>query len=130
MSLVSVFTIVLLITASALCIALIVYLGRISKAVKDMETDIKNVTSESKPLIVSMTSLSEKLNNLTDQTKEQFYVLKNLVSEIKDRAELLLDLEEKIRGGFEGSVMDTIKNLSAVVNGVGAFFSAYKKKDN
>ena len=39
-----------------------------------------------------------------------------------------IELEEKIRGGFEGSALELIRNLSAIANGVSAFWNAYRKK--
>jgi hypothetical protein len=50
------------------------------------------------------------------------------VTNVKDRVDQILLLEEKIRGGFEVSALDLIKNLSAISNGVSAFWNAYKKK--
>lgn len=126
--LLTIFYILLLVSASVLCIALVVYLGRITKSVKEIETNIKDLSAQMKPLIGSTTSLSEKLNSLTDDAKGQFGILKGIVSEIKVRADAIFDLEEKIRGGIEEHAVDLIKNLSSVVNGVSAFWSAYRKK--
>ena len=128
MDILNIFYILLLISASALCIALVFYLGKITKSVKEIESSMKDLTGQMKPLIVSTTALSEKLNSLTDDAKGQFGILKGIVGEIKERADAIFDLEEKIRSGIEEHAVDLIKNLSSVVNGVSAFWSAYRKK--
>jgi uncharacterized protein YoxC len=128
MEILNIFYILLLISASALCVALIIYLSNITKSVKEISIDIKDLSSQMKPLITSTAALSEKLNSLTDEAKGQFSILKGIVSEIKERSDAIFDLEEKIRGGIEGHALDLIKNLSSVANGASAFWSAYRKK--
>ena len=128
MNIATIFSIILLASASVLCAALIVYLGRITKSIKDIEVELKDLTSEIKPLIASSTNLSEKLNRMSEEAGSQLNVTRNIVTKVNDRVDTILELEERIRGGFEGSVMDVIKNLSAIANGVSAFWSAYRKK--
>lgn len=129
MELVSLFNIILLLSASALCIALIFYLGRITKSIKSIEEDIKNLSSEVEPLLDVSISLSEKLSDISDEAKSQLNTSKEIITQVKDRVNIILDWEKKIRGGIEVSAIDIIKNLSAVTNGLNAFWSAYKKKN-
>ncbi len=125
---ISIFEILLLLSASGLCIALIVYLNRVTKSVNGIEDSLKDISTQIKPLISSTTVLSEKLNYISEEIKEQVYIGKSIVTEVKDRVDTILDIEEKIRGGFETSIFDLIKNISAVSNGVSAFWSAFKRK--
>ena len=128
MNLVPVFTIILLASASALCIALIVYLNRISRSIKFIEAELRDLSSEIKPMLTSTTELGNSLNRISEEVGRQLNVTKNIVTKVDDRVDTILELEEKIRGGFEGSVLDLLKNLSAISNGVSAFWNAYKRK--
>ena len=128
MTLTSFFYILLLISATGLCIALIFYLNRITKSIKELESDVKNLTSEIKPLLESTLRLSEKLYQLSDDVKEPVQTVKTVVENVRNRVDKILELEEKIRGGFEDSVNGLIRNLSSVVNGVSTFWKAYRKK--
>jgi uncharacterized protein YoxC len=130
MDLVSVFTILLLLSASGLCVALIIYLNRITNSVKKIQTDIQELSAEVKPFIASTTQLSEKLSELSDKAKEPVETLKTIVSEVKDRVDNILELEEKLRGGFEGSIAGLIKNLSALANGVNTFWKTFRKSSS
>ncbi|MHB8336785.1 MAG: hypothetical protein ACYC6P_13395 [Ignavibacteriaceae bacterium] len=128
MEIVSVFEIILLLSASALCIALVIFLNRVTSSVKGIQESLLDISTQIKPLIISTTALSEKLNYISEEIKDQVYIGKNIVTEVRDRVDTILDLEEKIRGGFETSIFEFIKNLSAISNAVSAFWNAYKRK--
>jgi uncharacterized protein YoxC len=120
--------IVLLVCASALCIALIVYLQRITRSFGSLENEIKGVADQTKPLIASINSFSEKLNGIADDAKDQVDVVKDIISDVKEHADKILELEEKVRRGIEDPVSDLIKNLSAIVNGINTFWNTYRGK--
>jgi uncharacterized protein YoxC len=128
MNLIFVLYVILLVSASVLCIALVIFLGRISKTVREIEIEIKDLTLEMKPLIASATNLSEKLNQLSESADNQLLVTRNIVSKVNNRVDTILDLEERIRRGFEGPVLDFIKGFSAIANGISAFWNAYRRK--
>jgi uncharacterized protein YoxC len=127
-SFITVLYVILLASASVLCIALVVFLSRISRTVKEIEIEIKDLTLEMKPLIASATNLSEKLNQLSDSADDQLLITRNIVSKVNNRVDTILDLEENIRRGFEGPIMDFIKGFSAIANGISVFWKAYKRK--
>jgi len=128
MDLVSIFSIILLASASVLCIALVIYLNKITSSIKDIKSEIQDLTSEIKPLIASSTNLSEKLNHISAEASNQLNITKGIVNKFDERVDTILELEEKVREGFSGPVLDLIKSFSAIANGVSAFWNAYKKK--
>jgi uncharacterized protein YoxC len=127
MSVLDIFLIILIASASALCIALIFYIKKITSSVHSVEVDLKEVSIQIKPLIASATNLSEKLNHLSQEIGSQLETTKEIVNDVRNRVETILQLEEKVRRGFEEPVMDVVKNFSAVVNGVKAFWNTYRK---
>ncbi len=128
MSVETVFYIILLLAATSLCIALIIYLKSITNSIKEMQNDIKGLSDELKPLISASTELSEKLNDMSDKACSQLDVSKEIIFNVRDRVDKILDLEEKVRKGVEEPAMQLVKNLSAVVNGVNTFWSAYTRR--
>src|ERR1017187_2216377 len=100
MELINIFYIILLALSSGLCIALIIYLYWITRSVGKIETDIKDLTDQIKPLIASTTNLSEKLNFISDEAKQPIIIVKEVVEDIKDRINVILDFEEKLRITF------------------------------
>lgn len=128
MQITEVLTGLLLLSASALCIALIYYLHQIVKSVQSINDNIKEISSDLKPLIQSTLELSDKLNQLTNDTKSQVNVLKSIVSDLRERADKILHLESKIRSGFEDAVMPLVQNLQAVGKGVETFWRNFRNK--
>jgi uncharacterized protein YoxC len=124
----SIFYILLLLSASILCIAAVIYIGRITRSIKEIEADIKDLSLQIKPLIASTTNLSEKLNYITEQAKGQILTTKSIVDDFRDSADKILALEAKIRHGIEEPVNTVTKNLSAIVNGINTFWNAYKNR--
>lgn len=127
MSAIEILTIVLLVFASALCIALIIYLVRITAAIKEIQNNLTKVSSDIQPLITSVSDLANKLSEVTEDTKEQLEVSKSIVYSVRDRVDTILDLEEKVRGGIEEPINLILKNLKAFSNGVTAFLNYFKK---
>ena len=128
MELVNIFYIILLASASGLCIALIFYLYKITRSVNKIEVDIKDLTQQIKPLIASTTNLSEKLNFISDEAKQPIIIVKEVVEDIKDRIDIILEFEEKLRKGVEGPLTKLLNTLSGINNGVNAFGDNYKRR--
>lgn len=127
MDTVSIFYIVLLASASILCLALIFYINKITTSIKFIEIEIKAISEQVKPLIETSAELSEKLNSLSDEAVSQVTIVKEIVGKVKDRVELILSLEEQLREGLEKPLTGLLKNLSAVSNGVSTFWKTFTK---
>ena len=128
MQIVNYIYILLLVSASGLCIALIVTMRRITRSVKEIEIDIKDLSSQIKPLIASTTNLSEKLNYLSEEAKQPVMIAKDIMNDVKDRVEVILAFEEKIRTGVEGPVLKFLSSILGINNGISAFWNTYKRR--
>jgi uncharacterized protein YoxC len=128
MELVNIFYIILLASSSGLCIALIIYLYRITRSVNKIEIDIKDLTDQIKPLIASTTNLSEKLIFISDEAKQPIIIVKEVVEDIKDRINVILEFEEKLRKGVEGPLTKILNSVSGISNGINAFWDSYKRR--
>lgn len=127
MDVISVLNVILLISASLLCLALIFYLSKITKSFEEIKNNVKGLAVDLKPLIQSTTELSEKLTAVTSEVRGQIQMTHDLVMNVKQRVETVLGFEEKIRRTVEEPVMGLLKNFQAVINGINAFRNAYKK---
>ena len=128
MDVTQVLTIVLIASASALCIALIFYLNKIVKTVLSINNNVKELTANLKPLIKSTHELSENLNNITFDIKDHLRISKSIVNDFRERADKILSIEDKIRSGVENSVLPFVQNLSAIGKGVETFWRSFKNK--
>ena len=128
MDTVQILTIVLIVCASALCIALIYYSSKIVKSVQSINKDLNELSSNLKPLIRSTTDLSDNLNKITSEAKDQLRISRSILSDFRERADELLSIEDKIRSGVEDAVMPLFKNLNAVGKGIESFWRNFKNK--
>ena len=125
---VNIFFIILSASSSGLCIALIIYVYRITCSVNKIEIDIKDFNDLIKPLIASATNLSEKLLFISDQAKQPIIIVKEVVEDIKDRIDVILEFEDKLRKGVEGPLTKLLNSLSGISNGINAFWYSYKRR--
>ena len=128
MELVNIFYIILFASSSGLCIALIIYLYRITLSVNKIESDIKDFTHQIKPLIASTTNLSEKLNFISDEIKQPIIIVKEVVEDIKDRINVILEFEEKLMHGINDPLTKLLNSISGISNGINAFWDSYKRR--
>jgi uncharacterized protein YoxC len=128
MGLVNIFYIILFGSSSGLCIALIIYLYRITRSVNKIELDIKDLTHQIKPLIASATNLSEKLNFISDEVKQPVIIVKEVVEDIKDRINVILEFEEKLIQGVNGPLTKLLNSISGISNGINVFWNTYKRR--
>lgn len=128
MDTIQIFTIVLIISASALCIALIFYLSKIVKSVQSINNDVKELTASLKPLIQSTLELSDNINKITFEAKDQFKISRSIVTDFRERADKILNIENKIRSGLEDAIVPFIKNIHAIGVGIESFWRNFKNK--
>jgi uncharacterized protein YoxC len=123
-----IFIMILLIAASAVCIALIFGLKKIIQSVSMLQKDVNELTSSLKPLINSTQQLTDNINQLTEETKAQLNVSKSIVNDIRERFDKYLEIEHRVRDGMENVVMPFVSSLNAIGKGFDAFWSRYKNK--
>lgn len=121
--------IILLIVASALCIALIYFIWKITISIKAIQKDLGELSENLKPLLSSTTELSNNIKEITDNAKDHLDISRNVVTSIKDRVDTILQFEEDVRKGVEGPVMSFIKEITALNNGLKTFLNFFRNKD-
>ena len=126
METIEILTIILLASASALCIALIYYIYKIAKSVNSISSDIKGVSFKLSPILQSTFVLSEKLAHVTDVAESQLQISKSIVNDIRDRADIILNIESKIRGGIEDTAIPLIRNFRALRKGFDSFWKTLR----
>jgi len=128
MNLTEILTVILLISASALCIALIYFIYQIVKSVQSISLNIEEFSFKLNPLIQSTLELSEKLNRITNEVESQLQISKSIFTAIRDHADKILNIETKIHNGIVDAVIPAAKNLHAVGKGVESFWKSYRNK--
>ena len=128
MDLTEILTVILLISASVLCIALIYFFYQIVKSMQSTSLNIEEFSFKLNPLIQSTLELSEKLNRITYEVESQLQISKSIFSDIIVQADKILNIETKIRDGIEDAVIPLVNNLHAVGKGIESFWKSYRNK--
>lgn len=126
MDTIEILTVILLILASALSVALIYFIYKIVKSVHSISADIHGLSYKLDPLIQSTFVLSEKLTHATDEAESQLQISKSIICDVRDRTDKILNIETKIRGRIEDAVIPLLTNFRALRNGVSSFWSTLK----
>jgi uncharacterized protein YoxC len=123
---IQIFQVLLLASASVLCIALVFYIKRITKSFEKMQADISRMADEIHPMFHSFETLTHSVNKITTYAEEQMHSISWMVESVKSRVVNLLEVEKKIREGIEGPVQSLTTNLNAVKKGIAAFVQRLK----
>ena len=123
---IQIFQVLLLASASALCIALIFYIKRITKSFEKMQADINRMADEIHPMLESLESLTHSVNKITAHAQEQMNSVSWIIDTVKSQVVNLLEMEKKIRQGIEAPVQNLTTNLNAVKKGIAAFVQRLK----
>ena len=126
MNIVEILTIILIVLASALCIALFNFRYQIGKSVHSINANIQELSSQIKPLLKSTHKILTKLSYITNEIEPRLQTVKSNVINIRECADTILKTEAAIRNEIENAVMPIVKNINAVGLGMGSFWRNYK----
>lgn len=121
-------TVILLITATVLCIALIYLFYLMTKSVQSTSSDIRELSNKLSPLIASVYILSEKLIRVTNEFEIQLQISETIIFDIRNRVDKILNLEAKLRNGAGDAAMLVTKNMNAVGKGIEIFWRKYSNR--
>lgn len=107
-----IFVVLLLGSASVLCLALVFYTSRIVKAVESMQTDLQKITAQINPLLDSLSALSRSIKILSEDVRSQVTKVSWIIDEIKEKFEQVAAIEHKVRE-FTENPAQNIVNLAS-----------------
>lgn len=124
-----IFEIILLISASALCIYLILFLKDMTKSISEIQTDIHRIAEQINPLLESLQSLSKSVIVVSDEVKSQLTKTKWIIDEVKSKVESIMNFERKVMEKVDSPIQNMLSNLNAIKRGVTTFFEALRKNN-
>jgi len=128
MTLIEVAQLILILSASAACISLIIYLNRLVKSLDAIKEDVSKVTSELHPLLKSLQELSDSLLTVSDELRSNVDKVTWIVDGVKEKFENIFEFEQRIEGKLEEPIDDLLKKLAAIKNGLSTFWRVLKNR--
>lgn len=124
-SVITIFTVILLISASALCIALIVFLRKVAASINEFNQDTKQLIERIDPLVDSLVEMSASLKELSAEVSEQLDKTGWIVDEVKMRLESIISIEGKIKESVESPIDKLMSNLKAIRSALSVFWKTF-----
>lgn len=122
----SVVELVALISASALCIYLIVVLVRVRELLTDMRKDLGDVSEKALPVLDNLNVITDHLKSVSEKVDDQVGLVKGSLESVKQAADNFVSLEQRLQDSLEEPVLRLSAILSAIVNRVATFFGGTK----
>lgn len=126
MTVIDVLLIILLISASALCVTAIIYIKRISAQVESANRDIHNFILKVNPVIDNLEEVSRRTSRIISEVENYWNEIDGAIKNIRERISGLTSLRKL--HDVEYPAKDLIKNIKAFTKGASAFWNAFKRR--
>ncbi len=126
MSLIDLLLIILILSASALCIFAILYLKRITENVEAVRKDVHEFVQKTDPIIENLGGMTSKVNRIVSEVEYYWDEIDISIKKIRERISGLTSL--KNFRDVEYPAKDLIKNIKAFTKGASAFWNAFKRR--
>jgi len=116
---------ILLISASALCIYLIIFLKRFNTSLDEIKLNIEKVVEESLPVLSNLNKIAEDATSVTSAAERQVMDLNNRIDEFKDKIDTYKSKFSK--ASTDNQIVSMINNVRAFIKGLSAFVQEFNK---
>lgn len=127
MTIIEIAQILLLLSATALCVALIYYLGIITKTIKEIQSELNKIANETGPLLESLQTLSQTILSISNDVRYQLGKVSWVFNEVKSKVEAVVAFEDRIKGMFDNPSISILKNAGALRKGIASFWQSLKR---
>lgn len=124
---VDIFLVILMLSASALCVYVIITLKNVTKTLAAVQEDVHQLKQKVDPILLNVDVISDRVAKVTIEAEELVASIKHLADDIKNKIDELLHKGKKIKDNFESPVNEWYRKVTGLANGIGAFWSTLKK---
>jgi hypothetical protein len=128
MTLINIFLIVFVISASIFSVLVIIYLNRIFENINSINKDIRLLVENTIPILSNLEMITRRVNKVTTEAEEYLeevhYLIRNLHNKI-----LIFSSYKKFRDS-QKLIFGLIKNIRPITKGIYAFWIDFKHKPN
>lgn len=121
---IDIFIVVLLISASALCIYLIIVLKRLTDSINIMQKDIEKLVTKTLPVLENLNEVSEKALKITNEIESAYLSIQDKFGNLKSNFDGLVSFN-KVKNAF--SPTEFLTNLKAISIGLITFIKELRK---
>jgi uncharacterized protein YoxC len=113
-----------LLSASALCIYLIVVLVRFSALMQVLQSELVDLSTRLKPVLDNINTIAEKFRSVSAKIEDQVAMVHGIFVAFKRVTDNILQFEERFQRRLEEPLLRVSSLFSNVINRVISFFSS------
>lgn len=114
--------ILLLVSASALCVYLIVVLTRLNVLMQVFQRELIDLNKNLKPILENLNSVTDKLRLITSKVDDQVNMVHGVFLAFKRIADNVAQFEERFQQHLEEPLMRVSALFGNIINRVASFF--------
>jgi|APHig6443717817_1056837.scaffolds.fasta_scaffold62626_2 uncharacterized protein YoxC len=118
--------VILILTATALCLFVIVSLKKMNQQIEQLQKDVKQVVEKTIPVLNNINEVTIRVNRVVSEVEDYWDEIDHSIRKIKDKVSNFTSL--KLLSDVESPTVDFIKNLKALSKGVSAFWREFRRK--
>lgn len=118
----SIVEVIALVSASALCIYLIVVLVRLKELIILLQKDLSEIGAKAKPVFENLEVITGQLKSVSGKIDEQVGLVRGSLESVKNAADNIVAFEQRIQGSLEEPVLRLSAIVGAIVNRIASFF--------
>lgn len=126
MTFIDILLIILILSASTLCVFAIIYLKRITDQVEAVRKDVHEFISKTNPVVENLEVATRKANRIVSDIENYWEEIDTSIKNLRERISGFTSL--KNLRDVEYPAKDLIKNIKAFVKGASAFWNAFKRR--
>ncbi len=115
--------VIALLSASALCIYLIVVLVRLSALIQVLQSELVELSGRLKPVLDHINVIAEKLRSVSAKIEDQVAMVHSMFIAFRRVTDNILQFEERFQRRLEEPLLRVSSLFSNVINKVIAFFT-------
>jgi uncharacterized protein YoxC len=122
--------IILFISLTVLVFYLISSFKKITASVQKIEKDITSLESKAVPLFDNLNNTVTEANDLARDLKLNLQKIYRVIDTVKDKGDEVVEFTARIQEQIGKPVHESVNFISAVSNGIKAFLTRLKQKNN
>lgn len=126
MNVIDILLIILILSASALCIFLIFYLKNLVDHVEAVRKDVHELVEKTTPVLENLDDVTRRANRVVSEVENYWNEIDSSIKKVRERISGLTSLKRYTDA--ENPVSELIKNVKALTKGFVAFWQAIKHR--
>jgi len=126
MNLIDVLLIILILSASALCIYAIIYLKKLSEQIEAVRKDVHELVARTTPILENLEDVTQRANRIVLEVEHYWDEIDRSIKNLRERVSNFTSFS-KLRD-VEYPAKELIKNIKAFAKGISAFWQEFKRR--